>query len=213
MLNLQTLTAEQLRSGALETMLPEVYALQGIVESNGWHASQDVFEHTVLVFEHLKGLLLLPELPLAAGQDLALREGRLQRRQLLLIAALTHDLGKSVSLVKSGQSTSFPAHEELSAGMLPGVAGSFGMDGKDLEYVTKLVRIHGTAHRLLGLVLAYPERKALYLDALRRGCAGAFHGMLLLCWADTLGSDLRRLNPTDFTGRERLFRSQLERRG
>ncbi|KKS79908.1 MAG: hypothetical protein UV54_C0026G0016, partial [Candidatus Beckwithbacteria bacterium GW2011_GWA2_43_10] len=77
MKSLLHLTVKEIKTGALKTILPELYELKKVYETGSWHNHQQVFEHILRVFSYLK---------------------KYSRNNLLLWAGLLHDIGKKDSI-------------------------------------------------------------------------------------------------------------------
>ncbi len=99
--------------GLLEVILPEVAACRGVAQG-GYH-THDVYGHTLLVVQ-------------ATHADLLLR-----------LAALFHDVGKPVTAAPDG---SFTGHEEVGAELAAQALGRLRFAQRDIEVVTRLVRLH-----------------------------------------------------------------------
>jgi poly(A) polymerase len=105
---------ELLDSGdLLDVILPEVAACKG-VQQGGYH-THDVYGHTLLAVD-------------ATAPDLAVR-----------VAALLHDVGKPVTATPDG---AFLGHEVVGAELAEGALTRLRFAQKDIDVVTKLIRLH-----------------------------------------------------------------------
>ena len=52
MKSLLHLTVKEIKTGALKTILPELYELKKVYETGSWHNHQQVFEHILRVFSY-----------------------------------------------------------------------------------------------------------------------------------------------------------------
>ena len=97
----------------LEVILPELAACKGVAQS-GYH-THDVFGHTLLAVQ-------------GTPPDLLTR-----------LAALFHDVGKPSTATPDG---AFPGHEEAGARLAAGAMERLRFSQKEIEAVTRLVRLH-----------------------------------------------------------------------
>jgi poly(A) polymerase len=100
-------------AGLLEVILPEIAACKGVAQT-GYH-THDVYGHTLLTVEHTE-----PEL-------------------LLRLAALFHDVGKPKTAKGDG---TFIGHDEVGAEMARTVLDRLRFSQREIETVTRLVRLH-----------------------------------------------------------------------
>jgi poly(A) polymerase len=100
-------------AGLLEVVLPEISICKGVAQT-GYH-THDVFGHTLLAVEHTEA-------------DLLLR-----------LAALFHDCGKPQTAKGDG---TFVGHEEVGAGIAKAALERLRFPQREVEVVTKLVRLH-----------------------------------------------------------------------
>jgi putative nucleotidyltransferase with HDIG domain len=196
----------------LLSQLPELNLLKEVIEDNKWHNNQLVYDHTISVFKELQLLLKLnvideKEQEEAVSKHLDEKIGNHARRNLLLIAALLHDIGKRNTMkVNPDGSTTFPGHEEKGAGMINSFSRQLGLNPNDIEFVKTLVLLHGETHKAVGSCTKNRKSK---LDDIRKKFRGQFLELLLLCWADMLGSHLRFNNPEDFRKRNKTYMSLI----
>jgi poly(A) polymerase len=99
--------------GLLEVILPEVAACKGVAQG-GYH-THDVYGHTLLAVQ-------------ATPDDLIVR-----------LAALFHDVGKPLTATPDG---AFTGHEEVGASLAAEAMARLRFAQKDIEVVTRLVRLH-----------------------------------------------------------------------
>jgi tRNA nucleotidyltransferase (CCA-adding enzyme) len=67
--------------GVLEKLHPELYSMIGVHQEEDWHPEGDVWQHTKLTVDAMAGIVRREELD---GED----------REILMLAALLHDIGK-----------------------------------------------------------------------------------------------------------------------
>lgn len=105
------------QGGLMETLLPEVFACQG-VEQGGYHMA-DVFGHTLLTVERAADL---------APEDLVLG-----------LAALFHDVGKPSTAAPDG---SFHNHAAVGAEMARDALTRLRFSNAEVDKVSRLVNLH-----------------------------------------------------------------------
>jgi poly(A) polymerase len=196
-------TLDQL--GLLSSLMPELAALRG-VEQCPPHAF-DAFEHSLAVLGHLTRLssvlgpthdpegastMTLAEVDLKLGRFRSVvtehlsaspTQGR-QTRQLLYLAALFHDVGKSqTGRVEDDGRIRFRGHEALSGQMMLARAGQLKLSTREAGKLVTIVRYH---HLPADLDRSREtDRKAIYRYFEQTGEAGIDIGLLSL--ADRLG--------------------------
>ncbi len=180
MIDLLKITVQDIRNGVLKEILPELYELQEIIENNGSHNNQPVFEHILATLA-------------------ALDQKATSKSQLLFLATLLHDIGKKETLKKDGDIVSFPGHEAAGAEKLKIILSRFDLSGKDKETITAIIENHGFFHNLLD------QRTTLNLNQkvseFREKNREIFQEVVLLTRADLLGGHLMKNNPEEFNFR------------
>jgi poly(A) polymerase len=106
--------------GLLRAVLPEVDAMRGVTQPPEFHPEGDVFEHTLLMLEHM----VFPD-------------------TLLAWSVLLHDVGKPLtrSVEESGRIRFF-CHEEKGAQLVSNIAERLHFSVRDKEAVSGAVRNH-----------------------------------------------------------------------
>ena len=198
MIDLSALSSTSLLDGVFENELPEYYALRSIVENNAWHDNQDVFSHSVKVFEGLelvlKGGMFSESTRVALRKRLDTMVDDFSREDLLKIATLLHDISKLDTLfIHEDGSMSCPGHEFLSAAWVDRFADRFGLSGESLSAVEFLVSRHGFVGQMMGSIYehGHPDHfsKIFFAGAKDWGVE-----LLLFMHADAHGSDLDQLD-------------------
>lgn len=124
------LTAEEIKADALKAILPELYELQEVYETNAWHNHQQVFTHTLNVFSYLK---------------------KYSQNNLLLWAGLLHDIGKKESIAN---------HVLIGSRKAEKILARLKFSPKDRDYIVTIVKLHGQTTNLKkaeNLRRRYPE--------------------------------------------------------
>lgn len=105
-------------SGVLEAVLPEVFALHGVMQPPAFHPEGDVFQHTRLMFSLARNL-----------------------SPTLALGVLLHDVGKPGTFA-FGDRIRFDGHAELGARMAEDVCRRLKLSGAQIQQVVRLVKDH-----------------------------------------------------------------------
>ncbi len=109
------------KCGVLEIILPEVAALKGVEEYEGYQ-HKDVFNHTLMVLDNLAEI----------SDKIPLR-----------LVALYHDIAKPrTKEFKPGKGWTFHGHEEAGGRMIPNIFRRLKLPMDWAKYVQKLTRLH-----------------------------------------------------------------------
>lgn len=108
-------------SGLLSIILPEIVAMDGVDQRNGFH-HKDVLQHTLQVIDNVS---------------------RVSSKFELRFTALVHDIAKPLTKKYiDGKGWTFHGHEELGAKMIKQFCKRLKMSNKIMEYAMKLTRLH-----------------------------------------------------------------------
>jgi len=130
MKSLTHLTVKEIKAGALKSDLPELYELKEVYETGSWHNHQQVFDHILSVFSHLK---------------------KYSPNNLLLWAGLLHDIGKKESIAN---------HVLIGACQARKILTRLKFSQQDINYIVTVVRLHGKTtdlNQAEKLKQTYPE--------------------------------------------------------
>ena len=105
-------------SGVVEAVLPEVFALHGVMQPPEFHPEGDVFQHTRLMFSLARNL-----------------------SPTLALGVLLHDVGKPGTFA-FGKRIRFDGHAELGARMAEKVCRRLKLPGAQIQQVVRLVKDH-----------------------------------------------------------------------
>ena len=169
--------------------IPELEALKGL--DQGSHHYLDAWNHTLAVFEGLREMLKDPEaflsgLPFPGRPD------------ILLLAALLHDIGKPARKVTTDKGIQFIGHEDIGAEMAADIGSRLGLSSDAVLYLKSLVSLH---MRPLHLISNWPATDKS-IDKMLGDSAPYTSDILLLSMADirasrkpgSEGTDLGHLN-------------------
>ena len=180
MINLSKITIQEIKNGALKEILPELYELEEVIENNGSHNNQPVFEHILATLA-------------------ALEQKTTSKRQLLFLATLLHDIGKKETLKKDGDIVRFPGHEAAGAEKLKTILSRFDLSDKDKETITAIVKNHGFFHNLLDKRATSDLSREI--SEFRENNPEIFHEVVLLTIADLQGGHLMKNKSEEFNFR------------
>lgn len=193
--------------GALEYLLPDLVALQGVRQSAPH--TLDAWEHTLKVLDWLGRLMgvLVGDYVEDSASDLVLglavmRLGRYRRqfvehfaerlvpdrslRGLIMLAALYHDAGKPATRsVEPDGRIRFLRHEKISTQLMEACGARLALSGAEIERLSRIIRGHMRVHQLSGDGQA-ASRRAVYRFFKDTGPAGV--DICLLSLADLLAT-------------------------
>ncbi len=200
----QSLTAENLKNGSLEELLPEIYDLKNVVENNPpWHLNQNVFDHTVKTLAALEALL--PQLPESAKTHLGQAMGKCTRLDLLKLAAILHDLAKNRTLLVNDQGiTCCPSHEIIGGSLVGNFTGRFELNKQSYNALFRIVTFHGVVHEIINFI-ASGKNESECLEILKGVAEDLFFELVVLTTADCQGGDLDKSDPQKLKSRLELL--------
>jgi len=197
-----------LKKGGYKKILPEIYELKKTTENNSWHKSQNLFDHTIKVVANLDRILkpnsLLKLTSKSAIQGLKETTGKYNRRDLLMISAVLHDIGKPITLINNSDNTTrCPAHETIGASLIPRFSKRLSLTDRDEKYIKKLVEYHSLFIDIQNQVLI-KGKKQYHFGLYKNIVDEEDLELLLLHLADLLASDLDKTNQPEFEKRKQL---------
>jgi UTP:GlnB (protein PII) uridylyltransferase len=176
--------------------VPEFYQLQNVVESQGWHDDQTVFDHSI---DSAKALDRIVQFDDIADDARAKFQSYLNRPveehsrlSLLKLATLLHDIGKLISLQYNAQgNTSSPSHGLLGSWVATPVLARFDITDTEKAFVLGLIADHLVPPDLIELSINNHTPSSSVADLLRRHRPNTTIELLLLAQADWAGCDVR----------------------
>jgi len=145
-------------TGLMPLILPEISAMKGIDEKNGF-GHKDVFYHTIQVVDNVAALT----------DNLTIRLG-----------ALFHDVGKPpTKRFYPNQGWTFHGHEETGARMFEVIGRHLKLPGRQIKEIRKLIRLH-----LRPIAIAGEEVTDSAVRRLRVEAGDSIYNLLTLCRAD-----------------------------
>ncbi len=212
--NISQLTSINLKKGGYEKELPEFYLLKKIIEDNAWHDKQSVFDHTIAVLEKLEEVIRLNlfhgKRKIFIKKQLDSKVGNYSRKNLLIVSTVLHDIAKPISVIKDPNGVvRCPEHEAFGSVIAENFSSRFGFDKKDEGFVKRMINNHGLIVEIQNQVIK-KGKKELYFGIFKKIVGNIYIELLLLFYSDLLGSDLKRLNKSEFNKREELVLDFLQ---
>jgi UTP:GlnB (protein PII) uridylyltransferase len=130
--------------------------------------------------------------------------GRYSRKDLLIVSAILHDIGKPVTLItKSDGTTSCPAHEIVGSSLIPLFSKRLSLAKKEEYYIRKIVEYHSLIIDIQNQIII-KSKKEYYFNIYKTLVNDVKIELLLLHLSDLLVSDLNKTNPIEFEKRKKL---------
>jgi len=186
MIKVSAISVGKLRNKQFQNELPEFFELEKFIENNAWHNNDSVFNHTLAVLDELEKLL--KNINNKIDSYLNQKVDGYTRRELLFLGTLFHDIAKSDVLVKNGDSTSCPKHEEVGFEKVKSILDRFDLSDREKAIVANIVKYHGEIHIILD-----PNNDKIneQFNKFKSERHDIFTELILLAMADTLGSQLK----------------------
>ena len=205
--------------GDLPKTLPELAALQGLVERSDWH-DDDPFQQTMRLYRWLQRLpgSLLESMTGPVGAlhgRLVTRpaEGGYTAHELLTFAALIHDVGKAKTYqLQPDGTTRCPGHEAVSARMAPAICARFDLAPQETDLVVRLAAGHGEPYELYKRLapLTEPEREQR-LRRFEEDWGKDLLLLLLLAYGDLVTSHLASRRPQKYAAILAFYQAWFDR--
>jgi putative nucleotidyltransferase with HDIG domain len=227
-IKLSELTIKKIKNGEFEKLIPELYKLKDIVENNPWHNEESVFDHTISVLNNLEKIIRT--LKKKVKQDLNKIIEKHSRKDLLIVATLFHDIGKGETIISLDSGVRCcPDHERVGAKKIEKILRRFNLSKKESKIITDIVRNHGVIHDIVGLrdkdfrkdiakehslthAVAGLEKKDFQKEYknFKKKFPDIYLELILLAFADTVGSYLKKTKPAEFRHRINFYKKELK---
>ena len=152
--------------GALQKILPEVSALDGVPQPPEWHPEGDAFAHTLLVLDNVA----------------AMKTGTAVR-----FAAMVHDLGKA--LTPKELLPRHPGHEEAGLPLVSGLCDRLGVPASWKRLAMTVTKNHLKVHRIADLKPSSTYNLLSAIGGMRKDSEAFFEAVLSVCMADDYGKN------------------------
>lgn len=174
--------------------IPEIDILKGVIENNFWHHNQDVYSHTMSVYEHLvKNLAIFSNLRPYFETTIA----ELSREQVLGWATLFHDIAKPETIIEENGRTRSPTHSKKGAEKAKQIMERFDFDSLEITRVSRLVEFHMRPHSLLDIRKPH-NQIVIDVEDFFREFPDISIDLLLLGLSDVEGSNASEADPAGF---------------
>ncbi|KPJ55275.1 hypothetical protein AMJ47_00115 [Parcubacteria bacterium DG_72] len=222
------LTIKRIKKREFEKLIPEFYKLEEVIENNRWHNRESVFDHTLSVLDNLERIIRSSKKEIKQALNKVI--DRNSRKNLLRIAALLHDIGKKETITNLGDGVrGCPGHEKKGAQKTRKILKCFDFSPKESKIIIDIVRNHGTIHDIIGLGYkdfkrsAKKERGLTYAVTglenknfqkeyrnFKKKLSNIYLELILLAFADTIGSYLKKTRPAEFNHRINFYKKELK---
>jgi hypothetical protein len=202
--NISLLSKVNIKSGKLFPLIPEFYDLKDVVENNDWHHKQNVFNHTLSVLDNLDKALR--DVNKAAKQFLNKKIGTITRKKLLQVAALFHDIAKKETIASNNNSAYCPNHEARGSIKTKKILKRFKLSDKELTFILSIIKHYGLVHKMSTDNRNF-QRK--FTSFKKKFFHSIYPELILLTFADTMGSDLAKTRPTEFKFRISFYKKEI----
>ncbi len=200
------LNKNNLKTGKLADLIPEFYELKNVVENNDWHNKETVFKHTLSVLDNLEKIIR--NLDNKAKQTLNKKIGLNTRGDLLRVATLFHDIAKKETIVDKKGTTFCLNHEDKGSIKAKKILKRFHLSSQEIKFILKIVKNHGLIHKILP-----PENQNFQKESIsfkKKFFHNIYPELILLAFADTIGSYLIKSRPTEFKSRISFYRKEIK---
>lgn len=195
-IRLSEINADKIKNREFERALPELYELENVIENNCSHINDPTLTHVISVREKLE--ILLENVNRKTKNRLNKKTGSYSRKELLLFAAIFHDIAKKETTKKKGNETIFPGHEKASAEKMKGILKRFDLSKSEEEIVLRIIENHGFFYNLTNQAENCIKKK---ISGFKKNQSDIFVEVVLLAKADLLGSQLIKKDPEGFRRR------------
>lgn len=191
--------------------------LKETIENNDWHDNDSVYDHTISVFGNLLrdlefSFISNESVRLHLNEQLNSTVGKTSRREILLMAAIFHDIAKAETIIKNENGLdACPNHEAKSAERARQILTDHNFDEADISRICAIVAYHAIPHGITNPDLKDEDRKKIHtiaknLKPNQEDQGDIFLELMLLGLADTQGSQLQDKNAEEFDERvERYY--------
>jgi hypothetical protein len=203
------ISSKNIKNGNLAGLIPEFYELKKVIENNAWHNKEAVFDHTLCVLDSLKKIIC--GLSNQNKQRLGKLVGKNPREELLYFATLLHDIGKKETATDLGKGLcGCPGHEKRGAPKAEKILKRLDFSKKDSEFITSIVKNHGEIHYLIGRGLKGEDKNfGKRYNNFKIKFSKIYLELILLGFADTSGSYLKKTNPAEFRFRINFYKREI----
>lgn len=195
-IKLSEFTIEKIKNREFEKDIPELYALENVIENNPWHSDDSVLNHTISVIAELNNLFDTVNNKIKDHLNQKIKN--YSRKELLSLATVFHDIAKKETFAIENNITETVGHEEMGSEKLRNIVPRFGLSEDEIEFISKIVKNHKFIHDISNLPRQEASEK---WERLKKENSDIFLELVLLGKADMLGSQLKKNMPEEFAFR------------
>lgn len=227
-IKLSDITIKKIKSEELKKAVPELYELKNLIENNPWHNKESVFDHTLSVLDNLEKIIQNSNKE--TKQNLSRKIDKNSRKKILYLAVLLHDFGKKETITNLTNEVKIcPDHERKGAKRIREILKRFDLSQKESKIITDIVRNHGVIHDIVGLKSKDFREDIIKENSLTHVVVGLenkdfkneynnfkkkfsyiYLELILLAFADTIGSYLKQTKPNEFYYRIDFYKKELK---
>jgi putative nucleotidyltransferase with HDIG domain len=208
--NIARLNKTNIVSGRLFDLVPELYELKDVIENSadGWHDQESVFDHTLSVMNALEKAFLNFHGYIKGTIN---KEVTTNTRKILLkVATVLHDIGKKETIVKDQNGfTICEGHEKISVQKAKKILNLFDVSREEAEFILNIIENHHIFHRLLRTDNQNFQQEFVTLKNKFSGTI--WTELILLSYADTINSQLKRVDAKEFRRRINFYKQEIEK--
>lgn len=197
-----------IKSGELINLLPEFYELKNSIENSEdrWHQDESVFDHALSVMGALEKIISEHK---GLEKTLDQKIDTHNRKTLMEIAAMFHDIGKKETMTKEEEFTKCIGHEKIGVEKTKKILERFDLSEKEAEIILDIIANHSVFHHLLNNDNPNFQND---LESLRNKFGESIYPeLILLSYADTINSKLKDANRKEFDYRINFYKKETEK--
>jgi UTP:GlnB (protein PII) uridylyltransferase len=204
-INISLLNRKDIIRGKLTELIPEFYELKEVIENNDWHNKESVFEHTFSVIDNMERIIRSSKKEIKGILNKVVVKN--SRRRILKIAALLHDIAKKETIIDLNGITCCPGHEKRGGRKVQKILSRFNLSPKESKIITDIVKNHGLIHDIIA-----PNNKNFKKEYrnFKKKLSNIYLELILMAFADTIGSYLKKTKPVEFYYRIGFYEKQLK---
>lgn len=204
-MTINDITIKKIKSNRLLDELPEFYELKNVIENGNWHNHESTFEHTLNVLYNYVKFLIKSKGKISGYLNKKINT--YQVKDLIYLAILFHDLGKKETIIKSGDKSSFPLHEKISATKSRRILKKFNLSASENEFVLEIIKKHSYLHSIVEMDNKKLEQQ---FNGLKKKMPRYIVGLVILVMADTINSHLKVTMPEKYKFRINFYKEKLK---
>ena len=198
------INTEKIERGEFRDIIPEFYELEGTIENNDWHNNDSTFNHTLAALKSLEKVL--EEVKEDVSDYLSQKVSNYTRKDLLRLSTLFHDIAKKETVIKNGDKTSFPKHDNKGAVKAGKILFRFDLSENERNLVCEITKHHLIIQEILKPFRSSPN-EGIY--EVKKKYPNMFWELILIGYADTLGCQPNQNVIDEFNARVKFYKQVL----